>query len=83
MSTTFTSTVAPVKLATRQDKPNAVPKSLKNLTGDIIDESGIGWLRETPVTTSIEEMRKRYLDDGYVFLKKLIPRNDVLDVREE
>jgi len=28
-------------------------------------------------------VRKRYLEDGNVFFKKLIPRDDVLDVREE
>jgi phytanoyl-CoA hydroxylase len=83
MSTTVTSTVALDHWRTGDDKRGVIPKSLKNLTGDVLDESGIGWLRESSVTTSIEDMRKRYLEDGYVFLKSLIPRDDVLDVREE
>ena len=83
MSTTITNTVPPVHLRTAQDKSNVIPKSLKNLTGGVLDESSIGWLRETPATTSIEDMRRRYQEEGYVFVKKLIPRDDVLDVREE
>lgn len=83
MPTTVTSMVAPVQARTAHDKRDVIPKSLKNLTGDVLDEPAIGWLRETPLTTPIEEMRKRYIEDGYVFLKKLIPRDDVLDVRKE
>jgi phytanoyl-CoA hydroxylase len=83
MSTTVTSTRAPVQLKTQQEKIDVVPQTLKNLTGDIISESGIGWLRETYTAAPIEVMRKRYLEDGYVFLKKLIPSDEILDVREE
>ena len=83
MSTTVTSTGAPVQLKTQQEKIDVVPQTLKNLTGDIISESGIGWLRETHTAAPIEVMRKRYLEDGYVFLKKLIPSDEILDVREE
>jgi phytanoyl-CoA hydroxylase len=83
MSTTVTSTAAPEHWRTGHDKRGVIPKSLKNLTGDVLDESGIGWLRESSATTSIEDTRKRYLEDGYVFLKNFIPRDDVLDVREE
>lgn len=82
MSTTIISMAAPVQLGTGRDKRDVIPKSLKNLTGDALDESSIGWLHETPVTTSIEEMRRRYQEEGYVFMKRLILRDDVLDVRE-
>lgn len=83
MSTKVLSTVEPAPLRIQQQKMDGFPKCLKNLTGNVIGEAGIGWLRETPVRTSVEEMRKRYLEDGYVFIKKLIPRDDVVDVREE
>jgi phytanoyl-CoA hydroxylase len=83
MSATLTSTVSPVHLRTEHLKQEVLPKCLKNLTGNALDESDIGWLKETPVTMSIDAMKERYLEDGYVFLKSLIPRDDVLDVREE
>lgn len=40
-------------------------------------------LRPTTLDTPIEEVRKRYEEDGYVFIKGLIPRQDVLKAREE
>jgi len=63
--------------------PYTPPKALKNNIGDALDESNFGWLRETPATTSIEEMRSNFLQDGYVFIKNLLPRKEVLEVREE
>ncbi|KIW10727.1 hypothetical protein PV08_10026 [Exophiala spinifera] len=43
------------------------------------------WAVLTPTTpdTPIEEVRRRYTEDGYVFLKGLLPRADVLKAREE
>lgn len=43
----------------------------------------IGRLRETSPSSPIEEIRRRYNEDGYVFLKGLLPREDVLRAREE
>ena len=43
----------------------------------------VGWLRETSVDTPVGEMRARFDEDGYVFIKGLIPREDVLDMREK
>src|SRR5690348_692966 len=43
----------------------------------------IGDLQPTAVDTPIEEVRRRYERDGYVFLKGLLPREDVLKAREE
>lgn len=40
-------------------------------------------LQSTTLDTPIEEVRRRYQEDGYVFLKGLIPREDVLKAREE
>ena len=43
----------------------------------------LGWLRPTPKDTPLEGMRQRLHDDGYLFVKNLIPRKDVLGVRRE
>lgn len=43
----------------------------------------VGFLKESTPDTPIEELRRRYDEDGYVFLKGLIPREDVLKAREE
>jgi phytanoyl-CoA hydroxylase len=40
-------------------------------------------LRSTTLDTPFDEARKRYSDDGYLFVKGLIPREDVLKAREE
>ncbi len=40
-------------------------------------------LRPTTADTPIDEVRRRYKEDGYVFLKGLMPREDVLKAREE
>lgn len=40
-------------------------------------------LRPTPVDTPIEEARRRFDEDGYLFLKGLLPRQDVLRAREQ
>jgi phytanoyl-CoA hydroxylase len=37
---------------------------------------------ETPITTPLEEMRRRFEEDGYIFVKNVMPREDVLDMRE-
>ncbi|KAF2164199.1 hypothetical protein M409DRAFT_68075 [Zasmidium cellare ATCC 36951] len=43
----------------------------------------VGALRETTLDAPIEEIRRRYNEDGYVFLKQLLPRQDVLKAREQ
>ncbi|KIX03554.1 uncharacterized protein Z518_07107 [Rhinocladiella mackenziei CBS 650.93] len=40
-------------------------------------------LRSTTLDTPIEEARRRYEEDGYLFVKGLLPRADVLKAREE
>ena len=50
--------------------------------GKIATEN-LGWMRPTDKGTSLEEKRKRLREDGYLFLKHLIPRQDVLDVRKQ
>ncbi|KAJ5767021.1 uncharacterized protein N7511_004637 [Penicillium nucicola] len=38
-------------------------------------------LRPSDPTLPLEELRKRYDEDGYLFLKQVLPRQDVLDAR--
>jgi len=42
----------------------------------------LGWLRSTLADTPIEEIRRRLEEDDYVFIKGLLPREDVLRMRE-
>ncbi|KAF2484742.1 hypothetical protein BDY17DRAFT_134811 [Neohortaea acidophila] len=59
-----------------------LPK-LRSNHGPCVDASSVGWMQETSVDTPLEEMRRRFNTDGYVFIKHLIPRETVLDSREE
>ena len=43
----------------------------------------VGPLRASSPDMPVEELRQRYDEDGYVFLKGLLPREDVLKAREE
>lgn len=48
-----------------------------------LDADQVGYLKPTALDTPLEEIRRRYQEDGYVFLKGLIPREDVLKARSE
>lgn len=43
----------------------------------------VGRLEESSPALPAAELLRRYNDDGYVFLKGLLPRDDVLEAREE
>ena len=57
------------------------PKEIRAIQG-AIPQTMLGWLRETPADTTIEEIRRRLYEDEYVFIKGLLPREDVLKIRE-
>ncbi|MCJ1391186.1 hypothetical protein MMC18_004048 [Xylographa bjoerkii] len=61
--------------------PRELPK-LRSNYGNYVDRNTISWLRPTPLSTPLDEMRKRYEADGYLWVKHLIPREDVYDMRE-
>jgi phytanoyl-CoA hydroxylase len=42
----------------------------------------LGWLRPTTADTPLEEMRHRLDQDDYLYVKGLIPRSEVLQMRE-
>lgn len=61
------------------------PKELPRLRanqGEYVDKSSVSWMQATPSSAPPKEIRKRYEDDGYVWIKNLIPREDVYDMRE-
>lgn len=60
---------------------NGIPRILAN-HGEYVQQTGVGWMRPTPNDLPLEEMRKRFREDGYLWVKGLIPREDVLDMRE-
>jgi phytanoyl-CoA hydroxylase len=49
----------------------------------IIEDDHIGWLRPTAKDAPPSEIRKRLQEDGYVFVKGLIPREDVMRTRKQ
>lgn len=57
--------------------------SLRSNRGKYIDQKSTGWMRSTSLDTPMEEMRKRFAEDGYLWIKHLMPREDVLDMREQ
>lgn len=62
-------------------EPNHLPK-LRSNYGNYLDNNSVGWMRETPIDTPLEEMRRRFEEEGYIFVKGVMPREDVLDMRQ-
>lgn len=79
---TVTSQTAPVPPHELSFQANELPK-LRSNYGKYVDPASIGFLRPTPVDTPIDEMRRRFEEDGYVWIKHLLPREDVLDMRQQ
>ena len=61
--------------------PKELPK-LRSNYGSYVDHNTVSWLRPTSLSTSLDEMRKQYEADEYLWVKHLIPREDVYDMRE-
>ena len=49
----------------------------------LLNSEQVGALRQSSPDMPLEELNRRYNEDGYVFLKGLLPRADVLTAREE
>ncbi|KAI9714488.1 MAG: hypothetical protein M1820_000449 [Bogoriella megaspora] len=62
-------------------EPGQLPK-LRSNYGKYLDSNSTGWMMPTPIDTPIEEMRRRFDEHGYVWVKNIIPRDDVLDMRQ-
>jgi len=68
---------------TTEVKTDETPRlSIKGIVGSIENEH-VGQLRPTPKDTPVSEMRQRFREDGYLFVKNVIPRADVLNVRKQ
>lgn len=48
----------------------------------LLDQEQVGSLRPSLASEPVEDLRQRYQDDGYLFLKGLLPREDILKARE-
>ncbi len=72
---------APVPAHELVYEPHQLPKLRSNYGGHLEADS-VGWMKETPIETPLDEMRKRFSKDGYVFIKNVLPREDVLNMRE-
>lgn len=51
-------------------------------SGGTIEVEAIGKLRPTYLDTPLQEIQKRYNEDGYVWLKGLLPPEDVWETRK-
>ncbi|KAG9230749.1 phytanoyl-CoA hydroxylase [Amylocarpus encephaloides] len=49
----------------------------------ILNPAMVGELKPTSLDTPLDDVRRRLRDDGYVFLKGLLPQADVLNAREQ
>ena len=67
----------------KKKKTNRAPPTLRSNEGNPIDVASTGWMHSVTTDTPIEEMRARYELDGYLWVKHLLPREDVLDMREQ
>lgn len=72
---------APVPAHELSYTPGELPK-LRSNYGNYLNDDMVGWMKETPIDTPLSEMRRRFAEDGYVFVKDVMPREDVLDMRE-
>ena len=54
--------------------------SVKGIKGTIEDQH-MARLRLTPKDTPLPELKQRLNEDGYLFVKNFIPREDVLHIR--
>ena len=56
---------------------------LHSNTGGHVDRASTGWMTPTPRNTPPEKMREQFYRDGYIWIKNVIPRDAVLDMREQ
>lgn len=62
--------------------PHKLP-TLRSNHGKPVESSSTGWMQSVTTATPREEMKARYDRDGYLWVKNLIPREDVLNMREQ
>lgn len=62
--------------------PGVLTETLAVNDGPLTSENA-ALLRPSDPSLPIEELRKRYDEDGYLFLKQVLPREDVLETRRQ
>jgi phytanoyl-CoA hydroxylase len=72
----------PHAVSSEQDLPSLHGQKLFVNDG-LLHPDQVGELRQSSPDLPMDEIRRRYNDDGYIFLKGLLPRRDVLKAREE
>jgi phytanoyl-CoA hydroxylase len=72
----------PHALSPEQDVPSFESERLFVNDG-LLRPDQVGQLLESSLDLPMEELYRRYNEDGYIFLKGLLPREDVLKAREE
>lgn len=56
---------------------------LRSNQGNNVPASFTGWLHPVARDTPAEELRAHFESDGYLWVKNVLPREDVLDMREQ
>jgi phytanoyl-CoA hydroxylase len=51
-------------------------------SGGAIDPDSVGWLRPSSKDTPIEQLREQYNRDGYLWMKGVLPKEDVWEMRK-
>ncbi|KAF8857351.1 hypothetical protein BDZ45DRAFT_705223 [Acephala macrosclerotiorum] len=64
-------------------KPDTTPKFSVTSSAATIESSRLAPLRPTTLDTPLEEMRARYQKDGYLFVKSVLPPEDVIQARQQ
>ncbi|KAI1407889.1 hypothetical protein F5Y13DRAFT_173702 [Hypoxylon sp. FL1857] len=60
-----------------------LPSSISLYVNDgLLNPEQVGYLRPSSPSEPLDELRQRFHRDGYLFLKGLLPRDDVLKARE-
>lgn len=72
----------PHAISSEQDAPSFRGEKLFVNDG-LLGADQVGELKQSSPNMPLEDIRQRYDEDGYVFLKGLLPREDVLKAREE
>lgn len=70
-------------IASASGSGSSYPSRVGSVADCPLKEDAIAWMSPTPADTPIEEMRRRFRENGYLYVKGILPREDVLDVREQ
>ena len=73
---------APLPAHEMTSLPRQLPV-LRSNQGPEVGSASTGWMLPTSLSVPASEMRARYVRDGYIWIKNLIPREDVLNMREQ